>query len=265
MPFSNPRRARHTATKRRVRPQWRRSRRAGEEASVGKKARRARLAASDRARRRFDKRRRKCRLSFDELHTRFIGSDSLETIAKDAGISGARLTYLYNSLFMPTLGLPSPRRRAKDILAKRRAMALAGPFRDESLERVRRRLEARGHSVDSTFCDENGGIPRRRHKRRLKVNGKLCSWHRMFNAKRGRRTAIPRYSTTTMSRLTLEKTKFVLLDIAPPRCKPMILKVPSKALRREFFSGSIHHRVHIYVPLDRIPDNPRFPFLDYIV
>jgi hypothetical protein len=23
--------------------------------------------------------------------------------------------------------------------------------------------------------------------------------------------------------------------------------------------------VHIYVPLDRIPDNPRFPFLDYIV
>ena len=119
--------------------------------------------------------------------------------------------------------------------------------------------------VDSTFCDENGGIPRRRHKRRVKVDGELCSWHRMFNAKQGRRAAIPRYSTTTMSRLTLEKTKFVLLDIAPPRCKPMILKVPSNALRREFFSGSSRHRVHIYVPLDRIPDNPRFPFLDYIV
>jgi hypothetical protein len=139
-------------------------------AGVGKKARRTRLA--DRARRRFDKRRRKCRLSFDELHRRLIGSDSLETIAKDAGISGARLTYLYNSVFMPTLGLPSPRRRAKDILAKRRALALTGPFRDESLGRVRRRLEARGHSVESTFCDENGGMPRRRHKRRLKVERK---------------------------------------------------------------------------------------------
>jgi hypothetical protein len=68
-----------------------------------------------------------------------------------------------------------------------------------------------------------------------------------------------------MSRFTLEKTKFVLLDVAPRRCKPMILKVPSKALRREFFSRTSHHRVHIYVPLDRIPDNPRFPFLDYIV
>jgi hypothetical protein len=230
---------------------------------VGKKARQARLAASDRARRRFDKRRRKCRLSFDELHRRLIGSDSLETIAKDAGISGARLTYLYNSLFMPTLGLPSPRQRAKEILAKRRAMALAG--RDESLERVQRRLEARGHSVESTFCDENGGMPRRWHKRRLKVDGKLCSWHRMSNSKQGRKTASPRYSTTTMGRLALEKTKFVLLDVAPPRCKPMILKVPSKALRREYFSGTSHHRVHIYVPLDRIPDNPRFPFLDYIV
>jgi hypothetical protein len=233
--------------------------------ALGKKPRRARLAASDRARRRFDKRRQKCRLSFDELYRRLIGSDSLETIAKDAGISGARLTYLYNSLFMPTLGLPSPRRRAKDILAKRRAMALASPFRDESLERVRRRLEARGHRVESTFCDENGGMPRRRHKRRLKVDGKLCSWHRMFSSKQGRKTASPRYSTTTMSRFTLEKTKFVLLDVAPRRCKPMILKVPSKALRREFFSRTSHHRVHIYVPLDRIPDNPRFPFLDYIV
>ena len=232
---------------------------------MGKKVRRARLAASDRARRRFDKRRRKCRLSFDKLHRRLIGSDSLETIAKDAGISGARLTYLYNSLFVPTLGLPSPRRRAKDILARRRPMALAGPFRDESLERVRRRLEARGHSVETTFCHENGGMPRRRHKRRLKVDGKLCSWHRMFNSKQGRKNASPRYSTTTMGRLTLEKTKFVLLDVAPLRCKPMILKVPSKALRREYFSGTSHRRVHIYVPLDRIPDNPRFPFLDYIV
>jgi hypothetical protein len=233
--------------------------------ALNKKARRGRLAASHRARKRFDKRRRKCRLSFDELHRRLIGSDSLKTIAKDAGISGARLTYLYNSLFMPTLGLPSPRRRAKDILAKRSAMALAGPFRDKSLERVRRRLEARGHSVESTFCDENGGVPRRRHKRLLKVDGKLCSWHRMFNSKQGRKAASPRYSTTTMSRLRLEKTKFVLLDVAPPRCKPMMLKVPSKALRRQFFSGSSRHRVHIYVPLDRIPDNPRFPFLDYIV
>jgi hypothetical protein len=232
---------------------------------VRKNARRSRLAASDRTRRRFDKRRRKCRLSFDDLHRRLIGSDSLEKIAKDAGISGARLTYLYNSLFMPTLGLPSPGRRAKDILAKRRAMALAGPFRDESLERVRRRLEARGHRVESTFCDENGGMPRRGHKHRLKVDGELCSWHRMFNSKQGRKAASPRYSTTTMSRLTLEKTKFVLLDVAPPRCKPMMLKVPSKALRREFFSGTSHHRVHIYVPLDRIPDKPRFPFLDYIV
>src|SRR5262245_66605339 len=76
-------------------------------ASVGKKARRARLAASDRARRHFDKRRRKCRLSFDKLHRRLIGSDSLETIAKDAGISGARLTYLYNSLFVANMGFPS--------------------------------------------------------------------------------------------------------------------------------------------------------------
>jgi hypothetical protein len=229
---------------------------------LGKKARRARLAAPHRARKRFDKRRRKCRLSFDELHRRLIGSDSLKTIAKDAGISGTRLTYLYNSLFMPILGLPSPRRRAKDILAKRRAMALAGPFRDKSLERMRRRLEARGHSVEPTFCEENGGIPRRRHKRRLKVDGKLCSWHRMFSSKQGRKTASPRYSTTTMSRTTLEKTKFVLLDVAPPRCKPMILKVPSKALRSEFFNGTGHDRVHIYVPLDRIPDNPRFPFLE---
>jgi hypothetical protein len=234
-------------------------------ASVGKKARRARLAASDRARTRFDKQRRKCRLSFDELHRRLIGSDSLETIAKDAGISGARLTYLYNSLFMPTLGLPSPRRRAKDILAKRREMALAAPFRDESLERVRRRLEARGYSVESTFCDENGGLPRRRHKRRLKIDGQLCSWHRMFNSKQGRKAASPRYSTTTINRLTLEETKFVLLDVAPPRCKPMILKVPSKALRREYFTGTSHLQVHIYVPLDKLPDNPRFPFLDYIV
>src|SRR5262245_184582 len=112
MPSSNPRRARHTATKRRVRPQWRRSRRAGEEASVGKKARRARLAASGRARRLLDKRRRKCRLNFDELHARFIGSDSLETIAKDAGISGARLTYLYHRFVMLTVELASPPRRA---------------------------------------------------------------------------------------------------------------------------------------------------------
>jgi hypothetical protein len=233
-------------------------------ASVGKKTRRA-CPAAHRARRRFDKRRRKCRLSFDELHRRLMGSGSLEAIAKDAGISGPRLTYLYNSLFAPTLGLPSPRRRAKDILAKRRALALAGPFRDQSLERVRRRLEGRGHSVESTFCDENGGTPRRRHKRRLKVDGKLCSWHRMFNSTRGRKSTSPRYSRTTMGRLTLEKTTFVLLEVAPPRCKPMILKVPSKALRREYFSGTSHHRVHIYVPLDRIPDNPRFPFLDYIV
>jgi hypothetical protein len=120
-------------------------------------------------------------------------------------------------------------------------------------------------SVESTFCDENGGLPRRRHKRRLKVDGKLCSWHRMFNSTKGRKNASPRYSATTICRFTLEKTKFVLLDIAPPRCKPMILKVPSKALEREFFGGTSHHQVHIYVPLDRIPDNPRFPFLDYIV
>jgi hypothetical protein len=45
----------------------------------------------------------------------------------------------------------------------------------------------------------------------------------------------------------------------------MMLKVPSKALPREFFSGTGRHQAHIYVPLDRIPDNPRFPFLDYIV
>jgi hypothetical protein len=57
----------------------------------------------------------------------------------------------------------------------------------------------------------------------------------------------------------------VILDIAPPRFRPLILKVPSKALQREFFSGASRNQVHIYVPLDRIPDNPRFPFLDYIV
>jgi hypothetical protein len=139
---------------------------------------------------------------------------------------------------VPTLGLPSPRRRAKDILAKRRRMALATPVRNEGFDRVRRRLEARGHSVESTLCDENGGLPRRRHKRRLKVDGKLCSWHRMFNSIKGRKNASPRYSATTICRFTLEKTKFVLLDIAPPRCRPMMLKVPSKALPREFFSGT---------------------------
>ena len=45
----------------------------------------------------------------------------------------------------------------------------------------------------------------------------------------------------------------------------MILKVPSKALQREFFDGNSHDCVHISVPLDTMPDNPRFPFLDCMV
>src|SRR5262245_62269341 len=91
---------------------------------LSSRERRTRLGFSKRTRRNFNEMLRNCRLTFDDLHKRFLGVDSLETIATEAGISGSRLTYLYNTVFMPTLGLPSPRRRTKEVLAKRKAMAL---------------------------------------------------------------------------------------------------------------------------------------------
>jgi hypothetical protein len=238
------------------------------EAVLSNKEGRTRLGFSRRTRKNFDERRRTCRLTFDDLHKRFLGVDSLETIAAEAGISGSRLTYLYKTLFMPMLGLPSPRSRTKEILAKRKAMALRVLKqlpKDKSLERVTRRLKSKGHMVQVSLCDEHGGIPRRRHRRRLKIDGQLSSWHRISNVLRGRGAASPGYSATTLSRSSLEKTKFAILEVAPIRYKPMILKIPSKALWAEFFAHNNHDRVRICVPLDTIPDEPRFPFLNYLV
>jgi hypothetical protein len=74
------------------------------------------------AREGFNRRRRRCKLSFDQLWRRFKGGDSFADIARSAGVTRSRLRLIYKLWFRKLLGLPSGKeRREKHQIEKRKA------------------------------------------------------------------------------------------------------------------------------------------------
>ncbi|MGE3148883.1 MAG: hypothetical protein AB7K04_07440 [Pseudorhodoplanes sp.] len=155
------------------------------------------LETLDSIRHRFN-RRRKSRLSFDELRICFERNESYGEIARKSGISRARIRVLHDTLYRPIFGYAAGRQR-------RRQRALRNDIRNsERLKKLpsSRKMRAVARAEGPYRIRPAPNLQQKRpgevRKREALIAGKLCGVHHLRNV-RGKDGAA-RSTTTTIRR-----------------------------------------------------------------
>jgi hypothetical protein len=173
------------------------------------------LQQMEEARRGFNRRRRKCRLTFNQLWNRFRRSESFAAIAQDAGVARSRMRIIYELWFRKLLHLPSGQRmREKQQQEKRNAKAknLKKLPRNKAVTAIAR---AEGRKwVKPAPRDQRSRCGEVR-VREVWVRGLLYGVHHLRNV-RQQRGRYARYSTTTIHRTPLERQDMKSFYIETP-------------------------------------------------
>jgi hypothetical protein len=156
------------------------------------------------AREGFNRRRRKCKLSFDQLCRRFERGDSFANIALSAGISRSRLRVIYEAWFCKLLRLPSGKNRREKQQNERRKI------RDKNLRTLPRSKAIRaiarteGTRWVKPVPRDQRSRPGQIRLREVLLRGRLCGVHHLRNTRRQKgRHAV--YASTTIYRGPLER------------------------------------------------------------
>jgi hypothetical protein len=156
------------------------------------------------AREGFNQRRRKCKLTFDQLRRRLERGDSFADIARYAGVTRSRLRLIYELWFRKLLRLPRGKeRRANQYTDKRKALLQNLPQR----KAVRAIARVEGRSQVKPVPRDQRSRPGQIRSREVFVRGRLCGVHHLSNTRRqDGRNAV--YATTTICRGPLERQDF---------------------------------------------------------
>ena len=154
----------------------------------------------------FNRRRRKCRLTFDQLWRRFERGDSLANIARSAGVARSRMRIIYELWFRKFLRLPSGQERREKQQRERRESLYKNLKKLPQRKAVQVIARAEGSRwVKPVFRDQRSR-PGQIRSREVFVRGRLCGVHHLRNVHpRGRHA---RYTQTNISRGPLEHQDF---------------------------------------------------------
>jgi hypothetical protein len=212
----------------------------------------------------FDRRRRKTEVSFDELYRLFAGDTSIREVAKRAGVSAARMKFIYQQHFSGLFGISAIERRSKRERSRRKQIT-AGVNAMIAEDPVLKAIQAsakRGKATNTIrpiFLDRST-VPRKLYRHRAVLVGKKIEpvYHiQNSRSSRGRRL---NYSETTIRRDKLEAGTWSIFVIDVPGFLRRVIRSRNKHLLRTVFTGG-RSRTSIYIPLDGRPENPRYDFL----
>jgi hypothetical protein len=155
----------------------------------------------------FDRRRRKCKLTFGEIRKRLLRGDSLGSIASSADVHRSRMRIIYEQWFRRLLHLPKGKERRKKELQKKRRI------KQESLKKLPPRdvfriiAEQEGHQSTKPVPRDQRTRAGQVRVRELYVHGRLCGVHHLRSFRRQeRRQAV--YARTTLSLSSVERQEF---------------------------------------------------------
>jgi hypothetical protein len=211
---------------------------------------------------RFDRRRRKLKLDFDALYRLFADGVSSAEIARRAGVSRPRINLIFKQYFRDFFGmtdLERLRRREKQARDAAMRRLVEEIEKDRVLEAVAKSAERGGRRV-APILAKRRGEPRKRYRHRaVLVDGRdVEPVHHLRNAQPwpGGIT----YATTSLSRKSLESSKWSIFYIDVPSYRRRVLRCRNAKLLRALFPAGVQ-RKHIYVPLDGRPEDPIYDFL----
>ena len=213
---------------------------------------------------RFNRKRRKINLDFDQLYTLLASDVSLSKIAQLGGVTKKRINVVYELYFRTLFGMGALE-RAKQVeelkrtkVADRVARAIAA---DPVLKAIQASaVRAKPKRTVKPVLLKRGGDPvkRYRHKAVL-VDGKPEVVHYIQSARRGRGRTIS-YASTTLYRTRLQRDGRSIFVVDVPRFRRRVIRSRNLELLRTFFAEG-QKRVTIYIPLDSRPQNPRHYFV----
>jgi hypothetical protein len=194
----------------------------------------------------FDRRRRKCKLTFDQIRKRLKRGDTLASIALAAGVARSRMRIIYELWFRELLHLPRGRDRREKQLKEKRKITQEKlkklPPRD--VFRVIARQE--GHQFVKPVPQDQRTRPGQIRARELYVHSRLCGVHHLRNVHRqkGRHAT---YATTTVSLVNVERQDFKTFYIETGYGRKLI------DMKREDLLALFKHpgqqRAKVYFPL----------------
>lgn len=156
------------------------------------------------ARTSFDGRRRKCKLSFDQIRERLERGDTFKSIASAAGIARSRVRIIYELWFRKLLHLPKGHVRRKERWNEKRKIAQEKLKRLPEKDVLRLVAQQEGYEfIKPVPRDQRTRLGQAR-VRELYVHGRLCGVHHLRNIRRqkGRHAS---YASTTLCRSSVEE------------------------------------------------------------
>lgn len=160
-----------------------------------------------RVRRDFDRRRRKCRLTFSEIRMRLLRGDTLGSIASSAGVARSRMRIVYDQWFRRTLHLPKANERRRRQLQEKRTLTREGLRRLPPRDSVRVVAEQEGYQFVKPVPRDQRTRAGQVRLREVYIHGRLCGVHHLRSAYRqaGRHAV---YACTTLSLSSVERQEF---------------------------------------------------------
>jgi hypothetical protein len=213
---------------------------------------------------RFNRKRRKITLDFDQLYSLLASDVSLNKIAQLGGVTKRRMNAVYELYFRVFFrkGALDRAKQAEELkrakVADRVARAIAADPVLKAIRASATRAKPKRTVKPVLLKRGDDAVKRYRHKAVL-VDGKPEAVHHIQSARRGRGRTIS-YAATTLYRTRLQSGGRSIFVVDVPRFRRRVIRSRNLDLLRTFFAEG-QKRVTIYIPLDSRPQNPRHDFL----
>jgi hypothetical protein len=222
------------------------------------------LAGFDVSGRKFNRKRRRIKLDFDQLYSLLASDVRLNQIAKVGGVTKRRINAIYEVYFRDLFGI-GPLERARRIDHLKRTKVANEVARAIAADPVLRTIQAPAarvapkRAVRSVLLKRSGDPAKRYRHNAVLVDGKLEAVHHIQKARRGRGRTIS-YAATTLYRTRLQRGGWSIFVVDVRGFGRRVFRSRNRDLLRTLFAGS-QNRVTAYIPLAGRPDNPRHDFL----
>lgn len=201
-------------------------------------ARRRRLQQVTQARAAFNRKRQKCKLTFDQLAARYASFVPFFEIGREARITKTRVEFLFTHLFAPLFGFPQGNQRKAiraDKLAELRQKKLRRVPPGSKVEQIYNAARRHNLEVQVLHCIEHRNRLRRVRRRNIMINGRVCS----------ARVLGPGSLTVTFTRKALHGIKFLVICQSAERSafyivpRSVALRLLGNYERRAVFLGHL--------------------------
>lgn len=219
------------------------------------------------AKRSFERRKSKCRLSFEDLMSRFASDETFESIGKAAGLKKESTWALFNKDFRQLFPHRTSERIRRAHHQRKRAVARKIALSEHPFGFVReaaRRARLHGCAVEAIPIQPAAGVAwRGAYKHLLYINDRLARVYEVENMRSASASGDKAYAKVRLIRHMLEEVEFAIFNVAPPGHRQRTFVVPTALFLERYFSnpkGPV--RKYLYIPLDRWPVYHRRPRID---